>query len=374
MEKDNGTMRELDRLKTKAIVMVLALGILAMSGCTSQQHSPPPTPSASPPAIEVIASGLEIPWSLDFLPDGSIIFTERPGRIRLIDAKGNLLSAPLLEIGEVAHRGEGGLLGIVLHPDFPNNGFVYVYYTYGVGQVLRNKVVRYTSKNLTLTDATVIIDGIPAASVHDGGRIKFGPDGRLYVTTGDASQASLAQDIDSLAGKILRLNYDGTVPSDNPFPGSPVYSYGHRNPEGLAWDGQGRLWATEHGAAARDEVNLIRPGQNYGWPEIQGDESAPGMQRPVIHSGNVTWAPSGAAFQANSLYFAGLRSESLWEIVVEGDSVTLRRHLQGEFGRLRTVVVGPDNALYITTSNWDGRGSPTADDDRIIRVNLGGLQ
>lgn len=333
------------------------------------------TPTAPPlddtlPAVSV-AKELDIPWALDFLPDGSIIFTERAGRIRLIDEKEGLLPDPLLTIDEVAHRGEGGLLGIVLHPDFVQNSFVYVYYTYQNGAVLANRVVRFRKHDNNLSDKEIIIDNIPGASIHNGGRIKFGPDGHLYITTGDANNPDLAQDENSLAGKILRLKDDGTIPADNPFPDSPVYSFGHRNPQGLVWDGQGVLWATEHGPRANDELNLIEPGKNYGWPIVQGDEEAPGFVSPVIHSGTETWAPSGAAYLDGSLFFAGLRGQSLYEVVIDDQPVSLRRHLNRDFGRLRDVVVGPDNFLYILTSNRDGRGMPGEDDDRIIRIDPG---
>ena len=324
---------------------------------------------ANIPLAVSIAEGLEIPWELDFLPNGDIIFTERPGRIRLIDAKSGLLPQPLLVIPEVAHEGEGGLLGIALHPDFSRNRFVYVYYTYRNGGNLANQVARYRMQDRQLTDRKLIIGNSPGAGIHDGGRIKFGPDRLLYITTGDAADSDNAQDKNSLAGKILRLRDDGTVPADNPFPGSPVYSLGHRNPQGLAWDRQGRLWATEHGSSATDEVNLIRPGRNYGWPVIRGHEGAEGLERPVIHSGEDTWAPSGAAVLGDSLFFAGLRGQSLYELPLNGQPPKLHRHLNKEFGRLRNVAAGPDNLLYILTNNRDGRGIPVAGDDRIIRVN-----
>lgn len=324
------------------------------------------------PLAVSLAQELEIPWALDFLPDGSLVITERPGRVRLIDVREGLLPEPLLIIDEVAHRGEGGLLGIAVHPDFASNHFIYVYYTYQ-GENLVNRVVRFRKENNTLLDKKIILDNIPAASNHNGGRIKFGPGGLLYITTGDASVAELAQDRNSLAGKILRLEDDGTIPSGNPFAGSPVYSLGHRNPQGLAWDAQGRLWATEHGSRATDELNLIEPGNNYGWPIIRGDETAPGLVSPVIHSGGETWAPSGLAFFNGSLFFAGLRGQSLFQVVIDNQRVTLQRHINRSFGRLRDVVAGPDSLLYILTSNRDGRGVPTADDDQVIRLNPGKL-
>ncbi len=321
------------------------------------------------PLIASVAKNLEIPWSLDFLPDGSIVFTERAGRVRFIDAQEGLLSEPLLTIIEVAHVGEGGLLGIAVHPEFAKNQFIYVYYTYRDGEDLANRVVRYKKQGKNLVDKKIIIDNIPGAVFHNGGRIKFGPDGLLYITTGDALIPDLAQNKNTLAGKILRLKDDGTKPANNPFPGSPVYSLGHRNPQGLAWDDQGRLWATEHGSRATDEVNLIESGKNYGWPTILGDEKAADLKSPVIHSDKETWAPSGVAFLDGSLFFAGLRGQSLYELVIEDQPLTLRHHLNKNFGRLRDVVVGPDNFLYVLTNNRDGRGVPTADDDQIIRIN-----
>ncbi len=362
--------------KTTVIFGVIAAAIIILAGLfwwnfRAQRVTglPPAVPTAGAPMAVSVAAGLEIPWGLDFLPGGDIIFTERPGRVRIIDARDGLNPEPLLVLTEVTHRGEGGLLGIAAHPDFGQNRLVYLYYTYREDGALRNRVVRFRMEGQALTAPETIISGIPGAGNHDGGRIKFGPQGRLYVTTGDARTPDSAQDPDSLAGKILRLNDDGTVPADNPFPGSPVYSLGHRNPQGLAWDSQGRLWATEHGSAATDELNLIQPGGNYGWPVIRGEETAPGMETPVLHSGRQTWAPSGAVFAGGSLYFAGLRSQSLFQAVITDGEVSLRRHLEKNFGRLRAVVAGPDGFLYLLTSNRDGRGIPRGDDDQIIRIN-----
>jgi glucose/arabinose dehydrogenase len=315
-----------------------------------------------------LAEGLNVPWALAFLPDGSAVFTERPGNIRFINPRGEVAADPLYTVEGVAAVGEGGLLGIAVHPDFTNNHFIYVYHTYEAGSALANRVVRYRLDGMTLVDRTVIMTGIPGASIHDGGRLKFGPDVMLYITTGDASMQDQAQDMTSLAGKILRVKDDGSVPADNPFPGSPVYSYGHRNPQGLAWDDQGRMWEVEHGSTATDELNLIQPGKNYGWPVIRGSQTATGMETPLLNSGSGTWAPSGLAFANGSLYFVGLRGEGLFRATVRGADVKLVKNLSN-FGRLREVVAGPDGLLYIFTNNRDGRGSPSPDDDRLLRVD-----
>jgi glucose/arabinose dehydrogenase len=330
----------------------------------------PPQRGEAPPD-SVLVDGLEIPWALDFLPDGGIILTERPGRLRLVTADGRLMPEPLATIPDVAHVGEGGLLGIAVHPNFSSNGFIYIYYTYSLGEgaELGNKVVRYRKTGRTAVPDTVIVDGIPGAPIHNGGRIKFGPDGMLYIATGDAARPHLSQDPRSLAGKILRLTDAGAVPGDNPFHGSPIYSLGHRNPQGLAWDAYGQLWATEHGSRGLDEVNLIQAGGNYGWPVAEGGESAANMRAPVLHSGADTWAPSGAAFYDGSLFFAGLRGQSLYEVVIAENSTTLRRHLHGKYGRMREAVLGPDNLLYLLTSNLDGRGRPLPGGDKIIKVD-----
>lgn len=340
-------------------------GPSSSSAASSAESSAPSSVSAAQP-ISVVATGLQIPWGIAFLPDGDMLVTERPGRVVRIGS-----DRKTYPVDGVRHAGEGGLLGIALHPDFASNNRVYLYMTTAEGG-LQNKIERYTFANDQLTYERDILAGIPAANNHDGGRIAFGPDGKLYATTGDAQNEPLSQDTQSLAGKILRVNDDGSVPSDNPF-GNAVWSYGHRNPQGLAWDDSGQLWATEHGRSGAgsgyDEVNRIAKGGNYGWPEVQGDETRDGMIPPVIHSGaSSTWAPASLAFLNGALFFGGLRGETLYEVNAEGAPV-LRPYLQNMYGRIREVTVGPDGFLYFTTSNRDGRGRVKEGDDRIVRAD-----
>jgi glucose/arabinose dehydrogenase len=336
-----------------------------------------PTEPVGQARITVVAENLEIPWGLAFLPDGSILFTERPGRVRLISKEGSLRQQPIATISDVKPIGEGGLLGIAVNPEFEKNNFIYFYYTYENNNGdTKNRVVRYKFESDSLTDRKIIVDGISGNSNHDGGRIKFGPDGLLYITTGDSENPSYAQDLSVFAGKILRVvdpsTSSGQVKNE-------IYSYGHRNPQGVAWDDRGRLWATEHGRSVPlsgfDELNLIEKGKNYGWPTIQGDQGKDGMVIPVINSGaTTTWAPSGAAFYQGSIFFGGLRGQGLYEAVISGNTATLKKHLDGELGRIRDVVLGPDNMLYITTSNRDGRGTPKQNDDKILKIDPQRLQ
>jgi glucose/arabinose dehydrogenase len=319
------------------------------------------------PKISLVAKNLEVPWGMVFLPDGSMIVTERPGRVRIIEKDGNLDPNPIIVIDEVEAINEGGLLGITISPDFDKDGYVFLYYTYDADKTL-NRVVRYRYTSGGFGDRKIIIDAIPGAAIHNGGRLKFGPDGYLYVTTGDSADPSLAQDKNSLAGKVLRLDKEGGVPRENPF-GTPVFSYGHRNPQGITWDSDYRLWVTEHGQIATDELNLVQSGKNYGWPDIVGNQSRSGMETPVAQSGDQNWAPSGAAFLEGSIYFAGLRGMGLYKAKINGESVEITKHFDGSVGRIRDVIVGPDGFLYISTSNRDGRNTPLPDDDRIFRVN-----
>ncbi len=332
---------------------------------------------------DTVIGDLAIPWAAEFAPDGRIFLTERPGRIRVI-RDGRLDPQPWATI-QVAHVGEGGLLGLALAPDFARSGFVDVYHTYQDGGRLWNRVVRLVDRNGRGQMDKVIIDRIPGAVVHDGGRIKFGPDGKLYITTGDAREPSQAQDRSALGGKILRLNPDGSIPNDNPFAGSPVYSLGHRNPQGLAWHpGTHTMYEAEHGPSGdlglccRDEVNVIEAGKNYGWPEASGKGGAPRFVDPIADSGtNDTWAPSGILVPSSgpwrgSLLVAELRGSQLRRLLLAGPGFTQvssqEVYFRGDFGRLRDIFQGPDGTLYLLTNNTDGRGAPRPHDDQLLKI------
>ncbi len=332
--------------------------------------------------VETVAENLEVPWAIAFSPDGRIFFTERDGKVRIIE-DGTLLQEPALTLS--VGRVEGGLLGLALDPEFEKNHYIYLYYTYSELLSTYNKVSRFTENDNKLSDEFVLIDKIPGAAIHDGGRIRFGPDNKLYITTGDASNAALAQDLSSLAGKVLRINPDGTIPDDNPFLGSAVYSYGHRNPQGLDWEpSTGKLVVAEHGPSgergfAHDEINIVDAGKNYGWPNIIGDQTDPKYVSPIFNTGDIAWAPSGASFynsdkipELKGKYLvANLRGVHLhvFEIDTEQSKVISDEPLfSGQFGRLRDVSVGIDGYLYLLTSNRDGRGSPAPNDDRILKI------
>jgi glucose/arabinose dehydrogenase len=339
-------------------------------------------PGQSPElAVRPIATGLDTPWSLAFAPDGRLFFTERGGRVRVFE-NGRLRPEPVITL-PVRETAEGGLMGLALDPGFPEEPYLYTMYTVEAEGGLRNRVARLHLEGETAREDRILLEGLPAASIHDGGRLRFGPDDLLYVTLGDASEAPGAQEPGVLAGKIVRLNRDGTVPPDNPFPDSPVYTLGHRNSQGLAWEpNTGRLLATEHGATGNDEVNLIEAGLNYGWPAAQGADHRDPYRSPLaVYSPAI--APAGATFYSGdaiprwrgSFLFATLRGTHLHRIRFDPQDPTRileeERLYEGEYGRLRDVVQGPDGALYVATSNRDGRGGPNPDDDRILRIGPG---
>jgi glucose/arabinose dehydrogenase len=356
------------------LLAVAALTLVACGGDGGGGGSAPnttggggATQSAQLGTPEVVATGLQVPWGLAWLPDGDLLVSERTtGRIlRVPKAGGKPVVAKQLP-GVDRNIGEGGLLGIAVSPDYARDKQVYAYYT----GTQDNRVVHFSLAG----NEKPIVTGIYRSTNHDGGRIAFGPDGKLYITTGDGLDPSRSQDPNNPGGKILRINPDGSIPSDNPVPGNPYWTLGHRNVQGLAWDDHGNLWATEFGESSRDEVNLIQKGHNYGWPEVEG--------RGDTHGGTftnplVTWpvaeaSPSGMAYARGNLWVGALRGQRLWRIPVHGTKLGEPQGLlQGEFGRIRTVAVDPSgDALWLTTSNRDGRGSPAPEDDRLIRIPL----
>jgi len=329
--------------------------------------------------VDVVARGLVTPWSIAVAPDGRLFVTERRGRVRVI-VRDSLVEQPwatLPALDATAQRAETGLMGLTLDPNFAENPYVYVCYTERKddGAVV-NRVARLRERDGHGGDVEVLLDGIPANLYHDGCRLKVGPDSKLYITTGDAYLNAPAQDQSSLAGKVLRVNLDGSVPADNPTPGSPVWSLGHRNPQGLAWDPRTRLAVlVEHGSGAGDEINILERGANYGWPTEQGAVAKPAFRNPalVLHA-----APAGAAFlpalasaDTSYLIVATLSGNRLIELAVHGRDVSIAKDpvLDG-YGRFRDVVEGPEGSVYVSTSNRDGRGRPSRDDDRILRVWL----
>ncbi len=376
-------------LTTTRTALALGLGSLLATGCGPSAGVGPARDAHAAPApfrVETVAAGLEVPWALAFAPDGRILLTERPGRVRVIEG-GRLRPEPLAVIADVAAASEAGLMGLALHPRFAETRHLYLAHTYRADG-LAVRVLRFRETGRGLAERTVLLEGIPAASVHAGTRLRFGPDGKLYVTTGDAARRDLAQRLDSLAGKTLRLNDDGSVPADNPFVARAgarpeIWSYGHRNAQGLDWDpATGLLFQTEHGPSGfdgpggGDEVNLVEAGRNYGWPVVSHTRSQPGMESPLLVY-TPAIAPAGATFYRGSAFpdfrgsfvFGCLRGRCLIRVVVEGRRVVRQeRLLDGEYGRIREVAEGPDGALYVTTSNRDGRGAPAPDDDRVLRL------
>ena len=322
---------------------------------------------------DVIVDGLNNPWEIVFGPNGDIYFTERDGRIWKMSESG---VAKVIQTFPKSGSVEGGTLGLALHPDFEENNKIYVYQTNLELELYQNKVFSFEVDGDTLSNKQLILDGIPGAPWHDGGRIKFGPDQKLYISTGDAINPGWSQDLSSLAGKILRINSDGTIPNDNPFDSSPVFSYGHRNPQGLAWSTDGLFLSSEHGPSGElgyghDEINLILKGKNYGWPKIVGDSSEDSFVNPIIHSGESTWAPSGMVFfdsekisDFTGKFLVGtLRGEHLMvmDIANDGSIISSEKMFDGEFGRIRTAQMSPDGNLYLLTANGNN--------DKIIRIS-----
>lgn len=344
---------------------------LALAGCggsdgpgpvasTPAAPSPPPAAPAptAPAAPKVIASALKAPWSIAFFGSTPLVSERDTDRILALDAAGT--ATVVATIAGVDGGGEGGLLGIAVHA-----GYLYAYSTAGANNRIQRFRIDGSAPALRLGPAETILTGIPAANIHNGGRLAFGPDGMLYATAGDAGNTARAQDLASLGGKILRMTPEGAVPADNPFPGSYVYSYGHRNPQGLAWGGDGTMYASEFGQNTWDELNIIRKGGNYGWPTVEGKAGDARFIDPVQQWATADASPSGMAFSNGNLYIANLRGQRIRQIAVvtPGSATDL---FVAQYGRLRDVVAAPDGTMWMLTNNTDGRGTPGAGDDRIV--------
>ena len=391
MEGSAPRPRLASQVKSKIIAAMFAISL----GALACSHPPPgrgagetetSAQTQSSFKVDTVIPNLEIVWSIVWTPDGRMLFTERPGRVRIYE-NGKLRPQPLFVVPDVEPRGESGLMSIALHPQFASNHLLYLSYAYNAnGQ--RVRVARYRETPDGFVDRKVIIEDIPAAQFHAGCRLRFGPDGKLYITTGDATDRQIAQQLNSLGGKTLRLNDDGTVPSDNPFVGRSdarpeIWTYGNRNSQGIDFQpGTNLLWETEHGPSGfdgpggGDEVNILERGKNYGWPIIHHRATHEGMESPILEY-TPACAPASGMFYRGSqfpqfkgnFFFGCLVGERMIRVVTNGRQVVSQENLlERQYGRIRDVAEGPDGYIYFSTSNRDGRGRPASDDDRILRL------
>ena len=391
MESSSSRVRLTSEMQSRIVAVLFSVAFFALAcghaptgrGAGEIEISPQTQSSFK---VETVIPNLEVVWSIVWAPDGRMFFTERPGRVRVFE-NGKLRPQPVFVVPDVEPRGESGLMSLALHPQFASNHFLYLSYAYNSnGQQVR--VVRYRETPNGFVDRKVIIESVPAAQFHAGCRLRFGPDGKLYITTGDATDRQIAQQLNSLGGKILRLNDDGTVPGDNPFLGRPdarpeIWAYGSRNSQGIDFQpGTNLLWETEHGPSGfdgpggGDEVNIIERGKNYGWPAIHHRATREGMESPILEY-TPACAPGSGTFYRGSqfpqfkgnFFFGCLRGERIIRVVASGRQVVSQENLlEGKYGRIRDIAEGPDGFIYFSTSNRDGRGSPASDDDRILRL------
>lgn len=359
------------RLRIAGIIGALAFSAFILTSPDDPLYIPEPTSiSQQEKSVEILAKNLENPRSITVSGD-RIFVTEKEGKILVIQ-NGTKLKDPLATL-RPSTVFDGGLTGMTLHPDFESNHLIYVYFMYQEDGLLWNKILKITERDNKLSDAVTILDKIPGSAFTNGGVIEFGPDRKLYVGTGVVTDSSHdAQKLDSLAGKVLRLNDDGTIPSDNPFANSAVYSLGHRNPQGLAWNSEGQLFLSEMGPEKNDEINLIKPGKNYGWPEQQcsGDgqfEDAVLCYDPSIEPGDILFYYDDKVNLEHSFVMASLRATNLYELDVE-QGLTSQKSVLGGVGRIRDVAQGDDGSLYVITSNTDGKGFPESTDDKLLRI------
>ncbi|MEU6230589.1 PQQ-dependent sugar dehydrogenase [Streptomyces sp. NPDC047042] len=389
-------------VQRRAVTAVLAAATLLLTaGCSSDESgggggsgggdtaSPSRTGTQAPPSaratdevapakgsvkvLRTVTEDLKSPWGLAPLPDGDLLVSSRDeGTITRVDTK----TGKKTEVGEVpgvSAAGEGGLLGLALSPSFASDHMVYAYFTTeSDNRIARLLYEEEKPAGQQLGAPNTVFRGIPKGFIHNGGRIAFGPDRMLYAGTGESGDTGLSQDKSSLGGKILRLTPEGEPAPGNPFPDSPVYSYGHRNVQGLAWDSEQRLFAAEFGQDTWDELNQIKPGDNYGWPEAEGDSDDPAFHNPVAKWHTDDASPSGIAFAEGSIWMAGLKGQRLWRIPLKGTEAAAdpQAFLEGEYGRLRTVVSAGGDKLWLVTSETDGRGSPEDGDDRILELQV----
>ena len=358
-------------------MLTLFTGLFLLSGCaaTISEDEGTSTESGSGSltteessinsAVEAVAENLAVPWSIQ-RDDDVFYLSERGGTVaKITDGEVERQSVSLEK--ELSSVSEAGLLGFVLAPDFSDSQTAIAYYTYEDNSDIMNRIVELKLVGDDWQETRVLLDEIPSGTHHHGGRLAIGPDDLLYATTGDASEPEIAQDRNSLGGKILRMNLDGTIPEDNPIEDSYVYSYGHRNAQGLVWDEAGKMYSSEHGASRNDEINVIEMGKNYAWPIIEGNETQTGMESPLFTSGNnTTWAPSGMDYRGETLYVAALRGNAVLEFDLESNTMS---EMLTEYGRIRDIYIEGET-MYFVTNNRDGRGSPQQNDDKLYRLPL----
>jgi len=385
-------MKHLKKIATYFFLLAVLLSNVACAADDADFPVVPASKNLPKFRVETVAANLEVVWSIVFAPDGRIFLTERPGRVRVIE-NGKLRDAPFFVVPDIEPSGESGLMGMTLHPDFSANRFVYLAYAYQDKGDQRVRVARYRETGETLTDAKTIIENIPAARYHSGTRLRFGPDGKLYITTGDATKQSEAQKLDTLAGKTLRLSDDGSVPADNPFTNRKdarpeIWTYGHRNAQGMDFQPEsGLMFQTEHGPSiidgvslfkrtGGDEVNIVERGKNYGWAKISHKSKREGMETPIIEYSPAIAPASGMFYRGsafpefkNNFFFGSLKGQSIIRLVLDGKRIVSQdKLLVKEYGRIRDVAEAPDGSIYFSTSNRDGRGDPAKEDDRIFRI------
>ena len=358
------------KIQIIAVIAVVIFSVFVLTSPSDPIPIPVPTSNSESASVIILAENLDKPRAIA-ISDNRIFVTEKDGFIRVIQDN-SLLESPLATFRS-ANVFDGGLLGIALHPDFSNNHYIYVFLTYEEDGSLWNKILRITESKNKLQDVEIIFDKIPGSSFTNGGFLKFGPDKKLYVGTGTISDSShLPQDLDSLSGKILRLNDDGTIPNDNPFSDSPVYSLGHRNPQGMTWDNNGNMFVAEFGPEKNDEINLIQAGKNYGWPEQQcsGNDN---FENPIlcfdpsIEPGGILFYSGDRLDFESPFIMASMRATNLYQLDFE-EGLSSQKSILSGIGRVRDVVQGPDGSLYVITSNTDGKGFPDRMDDKLLRI------